>query len=139
MTIYAETSAVLRWLFAEPAGETVREALETASKVVTSRLTSIETRRVVQRAEREGRVTAAQAADLRAIFAQAASTWAVLEISDEVARRAEAGFPVEPVRTLDAIHLASALLLREALPDLAIVTADERVRANAHALGFAAP
>lgn len=139
MTIYAETSAVLRWLFAETDGATVRAALETASKVVTSRLTSIETRRVVQRAEREGRVTAAQAADLRAIFAQAASTWAVLEISDEVARRAEAGFPVEPVRTLDAIHLASALLLREALPDLAIVTADERVRANAHALGFAAP
>jgi len=139
VTIYAETSAVLRWLFAETDGATVRAALETASKVVTSRLTSIETRRVVQRAEREGRVTAAQAADLRAIFAQAASTWAVLEISDEVARRAEAGFPVEPVRTLDAIHLASALLLREALPDLAIVTADERVRANAHALGFAAP
>lgn len=139
MTVYAETSAVLRWLFAEADGEAVREALETASKVVTSRLTSIETRRVVQRSEREGRVTAAQAADLRAIFAQAASTWAVLEISDEVARRAEAGFPVEPVRTLDAIHLASALLLREALPALAIVTADERVRANAHALGFAAP
>lgn len=82
-------------------------------------------------------MTAAQAADLRAIFAQATSTWAVLEVSDEVARRAEVGFPVEPVRTLDAIHLASALLLREALPDLAIVTTDERVRANAHALGFA--
>jgi predicted nucleic acid-binding protein len=136
MTIYAETSAVLRWLFAEAGGEAVREALETASKVATSRLTLIETRRVVQRAEREGRVTSAQAADLRAIFAQAASTWAVLELSDEVARRAEGGFPIEPVRTLDAIHLASALFLREALPDLAIVTTDERVRANAHALGF---
>jgi hypothetical protein len=35
--------------------------------------------------------------------------------------------------------MASALLLREALPDLAIVTADEHVRANAHALGFTAP
>ena len=139
MTIYAETSAVLRWLFAEAGGVDIRESLGTASKVATSRLTLIETRRVVQRAEREGRVTAAQAADLRAIFAQAASTWAILEISDEVARRAEVGFPGEPVRTLDAIHLASALLLREALPDLAIVTADERVRANAHALGFAAP
>jgi predicted nucleic acid-binding protein len=83
-------------------------------------------------------VTPAQAADLRAIFAQAASTWAVLEVSDEVARRAEASFPVEPVRTLDAIHLASALFLREALPDLAIVTTDERVRANVRALGFEA-
>jgi hypothetical protein len=40
------------------------------------------------------------------------------------------------VRTLAAIHLGSALFLREALPDLALVTADERVRANAHALGF---
>lgn len=138
MTLYAETSAVLRWLFAEEGGEAVRGTLESASKVATSRLTLIETRRVVYRAEREGRVTSAQAADLRAIFAQAASTWAVLEISDEVARRAEAGFPVEPVRTLDAIHLASALFLREVLPDLAIVTTDERVRANAHALGLEA-
>lgn len=138
MTIYAETSALLRWLFAEEGGPGVRDDLRTASKVATSRLTLIETRRVIHRAEREGRVTAAQAADLRAIFAQAASTWAVLEISDEVARRAEAGFPVEPLRTLDAIHLASALFLREALPELAIMTADERVRANAHALGFEA-
>lgn len=137
MTLYAETSAVLRWLFAEAGGEAVREAFGAAAKVTTSRLTLIETRRVVLRAEREGRVTPAQAADLRATFAQAASTWAVLEISDEVARRAEAGFPVEPVRTLDAIHLASALFLREALPDLSIMTADEHVRANAHALGFA--
>jgi len=138
MTVYAETSAVLRWLFAEEGGEAVREALQAAAKVATSRLTLIETRRVVHRAEREGRVTAAQAADLRAVFAQAASTWAALEVSDEVARRAEAGVPVEPVRTLDAIHLASALLLREVLPDLAIVTTDERVRSNAHALGFEA-
>ena len=81
-------------------------------------------------------MTAAHAADLRAIFAQAASTWAILEISDEVARRAEEGFPLEPVRTLDAIHLASALFLRQALPDLAIVSADDRLLANARALGF---
>ena len=138
MTVYAETSALLRWLFAEDGGEAVRGTLATATKVATSRLTLIETRRVVHRAERDGRVTSAQAADLRAIFAQAASTWAVLEVSDEVARRAESGFPIEPVRTLDAIHLASALFLREALPDLVIVTTDERVRANAHALGFEA-
>lgn len=33
MTLYAETSAVLRWLFAEAGREAVREALGTASKV----------------------------------------------------------------------------------------------------------
>jgi hypothetical protein len=57
-------------------------------------------------------------------------------MSDDVARRSEEAFPIEPVRTLDAIHLASALFLRQALPDLAIVSADERVRMNARALGF---
>jgi len=139
VTLYAETSAVLRWLFAEDGGEGIRITLAGALKVTTSRLTLIETRRVVRRAEREGRVNAAQAADLLGIFAQAASTWAILEISDDVARRAEEGFPIEPVRTLDAIHLASALLLRQALPDLLVLSADERVRGNARALGFETP
>ena len=138
MTFYAETSAVLRWLFAEPGGEAIRAALAAAEKVTTSRLALIETRRVVRRAEREGRITAAQGADLRAVLAQASSTWAILEISEEIAQRAEDGFPNEPVRTLDAIHLASALFLRESFPDLAMLTADERVRANAALLGFPA-
>jgi len=45
-------------------------------------------------------------------------------------------FPVEPIRTLDAIHLASAILARAAVPDLALLSLDERVRANGRALGF---
>jgi hypothetical protein len=40
------------------------------------------------------------------------------------------------VRTLDAIHLASALFLRESFPGLVMLTADERVGANAALLGF---
>ncbi|MBI3795873.1 MAG: hypothetical protein HY268_02755 [Deltaproteobacteria bacterium] len=44
--------------------------------------------------------------------------------------------PLEPVRTLDAIHLASALFLRESFPDLLILSTDERVRHNALPLGF---
>jgi len=138
VTLYAETSAVLRWLFAEEGGEGIRAALAAAEKVASSRLALIETRRVVRRAEREGRITAAQSADLLAVFAQAASTWAILEISEEIVRRAKDGFPNEPVRTLDAIHLASALFLRQSFPDLVILSADERVRANAALLGFSA-
>jgi len=76
------------------------------------------------------------AAEVRATLMQAAARWAVLEISPEVASRAEQAFPVEPVRTLDAIHLASALLLRNSVPDLVVVSTDERIRANASQLGF---
>lgn len=136
MTLYAETSAVLRWLFAEDGGEALRVEFAAADKVVSSRLTLIETRRVIRRAERDGRMSATESADVLAIFAQALSTWAVLEITEEIARRAEEGFPSEPVRTLDAIHLASALFLRRSFPDLTVVTADERIRANVALLGF---
>ncbi len=136
MTVYVETSAVLRWLFAEEGGEAFRSALAAADKVASSRLTVIETRRVVRRAEREGRLTAAQGADVLAVFAQAASTWAILEVVDDLARRAEEAFPDEPVRTLDAIHLASALFLRQSFPDLVVLSADERLLRNAAQLGF---
>ena len=51
---------------------------------------------------------------------------------------AEDVFPLEPVRALDAIHLASALFLRESFSDLTILTTDERVRSNATLLGFSA-
>lgn len=101
-----------------------------------SRLTLIETRRVVRRAEREGRLTAAQGADVLAVSAQAASTWATLDIIDDVARRAEEAFPDQPVRTLDAIHLASALFLRQSFPDLVVLSADEPLLRNAAQLGF---
>jgi predicted nucleic acid-binding protein len=136
MTIYAETSAVLRWLFGEAGGDQARVVMAESEKVTASRLTLIEARRVIRRAEREGRLPAAKSADVLALFAQAASRWAVLELSEGVARRAEDAFPQEPVRALDALHLASALFLRQSVPDLAVLTADERIAANAALLGF---
>jgi len=136
MMVYAETSAVLRWLFNEDGSGQILEDLRRAKKVVCSRVTLIETRRVMRRASVESRITETQAADLFAVFGQAAARWAILELSVEVARRAESVFPLEPVRTLDAIHLASAVLLRESLPDLCILSTDERVRRNALQLGF---
>jgi predicted nucleic acid-binding protein len=136
MIVYAETSAVLRWLFNEDAGDQILTDLQTAEKVVCSRLTLIETRRVIRRALMESRLTEAEADSLLAAFGQATARWAILEVSAEVAQRAEGRFPVEPVRSLDAIHLASAMILRESLPGLFIISTDERIRSNAHRLGL---
>ena len=126
----------MRWLFNETTGEEIFETLRTSPKVVCSRLTLIESHRAVRRAVALNDLAETAAAEVRATLAQAAARWAVLEISSEVASRAEQAFPVEPVRTLDAIHLASALLLRHSLPDLVVVSTDERIRANASQLGF---
>jgi uncharacterized protein with PIN domain len=136
VTLYAETSAVLRWLFAERDGDAILEQLRAADKVVCSRLTGIEARRVIRRAVREGRITEVEAAGLRAQLALAAARWAVLEVTRDVAARAEEAFPSEPLRTLDALHLASALELRQSLPDLVVLSTDARVRANAAQLGL---
>lgn len=136
MTLYAETSAVLRWLFAEPDGDAILEQLRSADKVVCSRLTLIEARRVILRTARERRISEAQAAEVRSRLALAAARWAVLELTRDVAARAEEGFPSEPIRTLDALHLGSALVLRQSLPDLVVLSTDARVRTNAGQLGL---
>jgi len=53
-----------------------------------------------------------------------------------VLSRARQAFPVEPVRTLDALHLASVLAWDQAIDRLTVVSCDDRVRSNALALGF---
>lgn len=136
MTLYADSSAVLRWLFRETRGTHIERLLRDATKVVCSRLTLVEVRRTIRRAVSQGVLDEVSSGTAFDAFAQAAARWGVLEISREVAERAERAFPMEPVRTLDAIHLASAIVLRQALPDLRLLSTDERMRASGARMGF---
>jgi predicted nucleic acid-binding protein len=136
MPLDAESSAVLRWLFNEDRGNEVFRLLRAADKVTCSRLTLVECRRVIHRAVVSAGLPEKDAAELRSVLGQAAARWAILEMTPEVARRAEERFPAEPLRTLDAVHLASALLLNEAAPNLAVLSTDDRIRNNATQLGF---
>jgi hypothetical protein len=54
----------------------------------------------------------------------------------EILERAKRAFPNEPVRTLDALHLSSALMARSSVPGLVFLTLDDRLRKNAKLLGF---
>ena len=136
MSVYAESSAVLAWLLDEASGSDVREVLMASDFVVASDLTLIECDRVVLRAVALGELTEAEAADRRAHLMTAAAHWHVLRISPEIVERARQPFPGEPVRTLDAIHLASALMARGTLPGLALLSLDERIRRAAAPLGM---
>ena len=136
MNLYAESSAVIAWLLGEPAGKAVRAALVEAEAVVSSDLTLVECERVLIRAVALEKITEAQAADRRAVVGAAAVRWHVLKMAGDVIERARRPFPREPIRTLDALHLSSALVARSALPGLELLSLDERVRENARALGF---
>jgi predicted nucleic acid-binding protein len=138
VTLYAESSAVLAWLLDEDAAPQVRQELADANLVIASDLTLIECDRVILRAAALAELTEAEAADRRAHLATAAAHWHVLRIAPEVVDRARLPFPGEPLRTLDAIHLASVLVARSAVAGLALLSLDERIRAAAARLGLPA-
>ena len=60
----------------------------------------------------------------------------VVAVSEDVLARAGRQFPVEPIRTLDGIHLATIELLGEPPPLVTVVTRDTRIARNARALGY---
>jgi len=136
MTVYAESSAVLAWLLGEDPGDAVRGALVGADVVITSDLTLVECDRVLVRATALGELPEAEAADRRARLAAAAAHWQVLKLGADIVDRARRPFPGEPIRTLDAIHLASAVVARSVSAGLDLLSLDGRIRASAKNMGF---
>jgi predicted nucleic acid-binding protein len=136
VNIYAESSAVLAWLLGEEAGRSVREVLRRAVLVTASDLTVIECDRVLVRAVTLGETDEATAADRRAHLNAAAAHWHLWRLSWDIVDRARRPFPTEPVRTLDAIHLASALAVHSTVPSVELLSLDDRIRRAGQHLGF---
>ena len=136
MIVYAESSAVLAWVLGEPDGEAARVALANAERVVSSTLTTVECARALARGSATGRIGRTEGLAALKLVDGGAASWVTLDLSGQVLSRARAPFPVEPVRTLDALHLATAITFRETFPSLTVVSLDHRVRANAEALGL---
>ncbi len=61
--------------------------------------------------------------------------FAMMELRPDVLVRATEPFPA-PVRTLDALHLASILFLRERVPTIELASYDDRLSVAARALGI---
>jgi predicted nucleic acid-binding protein len=136
VNIYAESSAVLAWLLGEEAGRPVREVLRHAELVMASDLTLVECDRVLIRAITLGEIEEASAADRRAHLNAAAAHWHLWRVSSDIVDRARHSFPAEPVRTLDAIHLASALAVRSVVPGVELLSLDDCIRRAGVQLGF---
>lgn len=127
---------MLAWLLGEPSGNAVRDALRRAELVAASDLTLVECDRVLIRAVTTGEIDEAAAADRRALLNSAAGHWQLWRVSLEITERARRPFPTEPIRTLDAIHLASALAAKSVIPGVQVLSLDERIRRAAKNLGF---
>jgi hypothetical protein len=104
--------------------------------VLASDLTLVECDRILIRRQAAGILSGAHAIRLHGDLLAAARHWSIMRIEGNVAERARRPFPVEPIRTLDALHLSTAVLASARLTDLALLSLDERVRAAGRALGL---
>lgn len=137
MNLYLESSAALRDLLGAEQGEEIRRLLRDADVVATSRCTLAEVGRVMARLRVLEPEVAAGAAPNEAQFATDSELWVIHPVDDTVWARCARPFPVEPVRTLDAVHLATVETLSGLIDHLIVLSVDSRVRSNAKALGFA--
>ena len=135
--VYAEASAVLAWLLGDESGLRARRGLDSADQVVTSVLTLLEATRGIRRAASERRVSAVNASRLQGLLTRTTTAWQLLEITPDIRLRAAEPFPIEPIRTLDALHLATVLQFARVFPGLPVLTFDERILANLEPLGLA--
>ena len=135
--MYVETSAVLAWLLGESRSPAVL-VINEAKSVLTSALTEVEVRRSLARARTAGTISEAAAVHLEGVFESACRAWVLMEADPDVRARAAALFPVEPIRTPDAIHLATALEFLKAVEDIRVLSLDKRVLDNIGPLGLQA-
>jgi predicted nucleic acid-binding protein len=126
----------MHWLLDESGAEDVRSLLASAELVLASALTLAECDRVLIRGVAAHALSEAAAAERSASLARVARHWVTFDLDPEVLDRVRRPFPAEPIRTLDAIHLATALLARGLVADLAVLSLDDRVRRSAVQLGM---
>ena len=134
---YLESSAAVSWLFGESGASDVVRRMDEAEIVVTSQLTIVEVERAIHRAIVQKLIKEASAQKLRGLLARERKKWVTMGLTDGVLARAGSAFPIEPVKTLDAIHLATALAFAAEFPDIGMLVLDRRLLANAAALGLA--
>lgn len=91
---------------------------------------------MLHRARALGELSEATAAERRARLLDASAAWHRFPIDEEVVVRARHSFPVEPIRSLDALHLATALSAAATVPGLDLLSLDTRVRDCGAALGL---
>ena len=130
---YIESSAlVAAWLEGDASA---KASIRELGQRVTSAITVAETSRAVLRARLSERITAQQQRAALLTVRRFVRRCHVVSVTEAILARAGCLFPVEPVRTLDAIHLATAAALGEPPTLVTVVSRDRRVRDNATALG----
>jgi predicted nucleic acid-binding protein len=132
MTVYIDTSVILRILFRQP---NPVEVWGKWAKALSSNLWRVEALRTVDRLRLSGDLSDEDVADLARDIRLVHETLAIYPVSERILHRAGESFPTV-VGTLDAIHLATALAIRENEAIDLLLTHDGQLATAARSVGF---
>ena len=133
MIAYVDASVLLRFALGQP--DALREWRQ-IERGVSSALVRTESLRTLDRLRLRAKLTNAEVAKRRAIMLAVIASLEVVDVEAAVLDRAVQPMPTE-LGTLDAIHLATALLWKEMRRvDLVMATHDEALALGAHAHGL---
>ena len=133
MIAYLDSSVLLRFVLGQA---DMLDEWEQLREGITSSLTQIECLRTLDRRRVQGLLAPAEFAERRGLLQQLLGRTSRIEMTRPVLDRAAAPFPM-PVGTLDAIHLATALVWRRAHEaSLVFATHDLQLGLAARAEGF---
>jgi predicted nucleic acid-binding protein len=113
--LYLDTSALVKLYVEEEGSGAVREAVTHAETVATTVIAYVEACAAFERRRREGRLSRG---NCRRTIQELRSDWdhyLLLEVTNEIIRRAADLVAVHPLGAYDAIHLAAAKELQERL------------------------
>lgn len=133
MTGYIDTSALLRLVLREAGA---LDELRSYDNLVSSELIAVETCRTIDRLRLQGSLTMEEAADRRRVVAEWLEAIDLVLLRPPVLSRASEPLPT-PLGTLDAVHLATALVWRDRMGfSLIVATHDTALGLAARAFGF---
>ena len=137
MTVYLDTSSLLKLHVEEPASDQVRELVRNSAVTVTSNVAYAETRAALARRRRDGTLTAAAFRTAKQDFEADWPMYLVIPASPKVCL--EAGNLAEhyALRGFDSIHLASFAEMLRGLQGRDVAqfsSSDDKLNAAAHRL-----
>ena len=132
MNAYVDSSVLLRVVLDEPGA---LRAWHRIDRPFASELVRLECRRTIDRARIRERLSDQAVAEYRASVLELLDTFHILELDTTILERAADPFPTL-LSSLDAIHLATALLARTQVDDLRFATHDGELAIAARAMGF---
>jgi uncharacterized protein len=134
---YFDTSALVKRYVDEPGRREVQQLLR-RHDCVTSAILPVELRSALRRRVAERTLDSSHGSEILNRVAADRVYWTVIEVGTDVLNGAEALVSAHPLRTLDAIHVASAQLFagRLSIAELVFVSADRRQTEAASAIGL---